>query len=558
MITNKTAQDGERLGHEIACANLLVVPKDQFIVQMATDAFFDEIDPSVSIPNDVSVSGLLTEASSNLSKLQEMEIDRFITLTTNGLQAMVQRIQTLVVPAAKEVSQKIRDDIAGTLLSPKVDITAYTLPELLESPGFVEHLLYEYGNYVPLKEYRSVDLGNIDKATIKSWVMDNPHFDEHYMSSYFEKMDSDDNSLVMAFYCIFGSSILDIQNTPIVNWQYNPDGVILALYAYLMTGYLCKNPEAPENDDCTIEEWNNIMGGLHSYFGYLLTRIIKHRASMRKDNRMVLKIHRDGDGPTSAVVNPDVYNAWLAGGGSVMDLIGAMISNVQPNDIVPALFASEKAQNFTEVAERWYKRRKIAAEMGNTTRLTNIYRDEFTPSIVGQNISEDEKYKTLYSVSGFSRNDVEVALATEMSKFSYPELMDVERAVSKLICRIFFKHTQYEAFLKSMDDLSVRFPDFNADEVASLSMIAMAVDWFCSQFTLEPVELIPTEVSELQDTSLVEPPVEIEEVGDDRPEPATAEDDSEEDTSSEVEEGEEEDDPVTDEGMTDEPQVSAA
>lgn len=178
-------------------------------------------------------------------------------------------------------------------------------------------------------------------------------------------------------------------------------------------------------------------------------------------------------------VNGDLYNQWLAAGGSPEVLFGAYVSgdySIEGSDYDALLKNAEKHK------AAWRRQFGILqseqmARAYNTTivALRNAVLKEIE-SIPDENLM-------------VSRDVLKDRLLTMLENVQSSEIDDLYELARRVVCRVMFAHTQAEAILAEIDNIAYKNPSMDVKEVALLATIAIVSRWVAKLITVSTFKL---------------------------------------------------------------------
>lgn len=261
------------------------------------------------------------------------------------------------------------------------------------------------------------------------------------------------------------------------NSRISIDAVIIA---HLIAKALSKR-EAPEN--YTKSKYDEAISSVMGASGQRLYRAIKQREQDAKNQQLVLAYgYNLVDSPLGGrprfvspyggviVVNGDVYNEYLEKGGSPEALMGAAGLN-QPRDLGEILARNE------ELLAAYKRREAIVQEQlsaGRFARVVEMVRTEVFRFL--NSLDESEMVR--------SRDEYAKVIREELATFRTNDIESLWYFVRRLICRVFFPHTNALRCLTKIDDVATRMPDADVKIATFHATIEMLVDW-----TFEQVEV---------------------------------------------------------------------
>jgi hypothetical protein len=168
-------------------------------------------------------------------------------------------------------------------------------------------------------------------------------------------------------------------------------------------------------------------------------------------------------------VNGDVYNQYLKDGGTPEALFGAANSGMTGFD------AKDLIENNGKYAESWRRTFELIRTASDYKRF-NYFLDGLRQAMLTQIEELDESLRM--ADNGLYRQ----RLVTELTNIKGGGIKEPWKIARKLVCRVFFPHTDAERILSAIDAQSKAHPELDVREAATLALIETVSKWVATQF----------------------------------------------------------------------------
>lgn len=223
--------------------------------------------------------------------------------------------------------------------------------------------------------------------------------------------------------------------------------------------------------------YKDIINRLYSeVLNIIAIKIEKHNNEI-KTNKLVKTFEND----YTIVVNAEVYDVFIDGGGSPEVLFGLILNKPQN---VTGLIRSNIELNQDDYLKSWNNKVKVS-------RMNNKF-------------GELKKYKTLYSISlkhlfevllpsdleelvKINLPEAEIALDEILKREPIDEIMDTRYMAKEVLEHILFPDTNFERFTNYMLEYKKLDPQLTPKEAASFASVDMIMDYLLQQVNSEDI-----------------------------------------------------------------------
>ena len=259
------------------------------------------------------------------------------------------------------------------------------------------------------------------------------------------------------------------------------DSVIIA---HMLARGLLKRDKPEGADERTFE---SAVSSIIGASGHRLQRAMQQRELDKKNRQLVIAYgyvqggaspvavangNRFGS-PTTGhiVVNGDLYNEYLEAGGTPEALMGGAYIN-QPTQM------DEILRRHDELTKTYKSREATISEQLVSARFTRVL-DMIRVEVFRYLGTLDERELTR------SREDIVLAIREELSLFRNRDLDALWFFVRRLICRVFFPHTNALRCLTKLDEVATRMPDVDVQVASFHATLEMMIDWLFEQIIIK-------------------------------------------------------------------------
>lgn len=252
-----------------------------------------------------------------------------------------------------------------------------------------------------------------------------------------------------------------------------------ALAVFLGANQLMAHDEAPEGLDVSLGQYRTYLAQVREQAAAALGYRLKNANAAISAKTLVISapVKASATDKVSGViaVNGDVYNQWLAEGGTPEALLGAVLTGVAPHydRLLPQVDQLASAWNIAVGALE--TKAKFARQAGLLDGLRTALID------VARELTD----------GGTIDNDIYGLIDERLRHFHVKDLDDVYGVARKAVCRIFFPHTDAEKILNAMDAVCASKPDMPKREAALLVMIDYVTEWVSQGISVTSTAVIP-------------------------------------------------------------------
>ncbi|HWT40897.1 MAG TPA: hypothetical protein VN081_06575 [Dongiaceae bacterium] len=245
-----------------------------------------------------------------------------------------------------------------------------------------------------------------------------------------------------------------------------------AMLIMLLANQLAQH--VPDSINMSLDSFNSYLATILSQAGAQVQRIMRRRQELQQQKVLVLSRPSRHADYGNLIVNGDVYNAWLADGGTPEILMGAVVAGRSENY---QMLLTEKTANETSyraVAE--HLKSELAYAKFNA--LMKSFRESMTQII--NNMDDDECV--------VPRSVYHANLAFRLTRIHLDDVNDLIIPTRKIVCRTLWAHTDAEKYLEAMEAQTRAHPNLPMREAALLAAIDITVEWMMGQLTMAPAK----------------------------------------------------------------------
>jgi hypothetical protein len=251
----------------------------------------------------------------------------------------------------------------------------------------------------------------------------------------------------------------------------------------LLTYLLAKRfvDDIPEGLNVNLDDYRLYVTSLMAQAGVQIVNSIRRRSDNDKMNYMVMDYPRyfgsDGIPEGVVTVNGDVYKRWITAGGTPEAIFGAIYRSAE-NKSYGGLLADRD-----EHVGNWRKAMNLLKSKADADRF-GFFLEGMREALVKQ-IGELPEDLRCCETSTYKKRLVEhLVKVKEGGK-------DVPWAIArKLVCRIFFPHTEAERVLWAIADETKNNPEMDVREAALLATIGIVSDWVMDQVRIDSAGMV--------------------------------------------------------------------
>jgi hypothetical protein len=241
-----------------------------------------------------------------------------------------------------------------------------------------------------------------------------------------------------------------------------------AMLIMLLANQLAQH--VPDSINMSLDSFNGYMATILSQAGAQVQRILRRRQELQQQKVLVLSRPSRHADYGNLIVNGDVYNEWLAAGGTPEILMGAVIAGRSENF---QMLLTEKTLNevsYRSVAE--HLKSELAYAKFNA--LLKSFRESMTQIINNMDDNECVVPRSVYHTN----------LAYRLTRIHLDDVNDLIIPTRKIVCRTLWAHTDAEKYLEAMEAQTRAHPNLPMREAAFLAAIDITVEWLMGQLTL--------------------------------------------------------------------------
>lgn len=424
---------------------------------VAVEDHFDEINQDSTPAVDDSREAIVNNLFTAISKIQFN--------TTN-----------IIIPAVKAMHSKYAN-MQQAVQQAEYAVKSWRYLSPHDNPVLVNHINTRYTT-VPLKEsYTSYALNQINAdAIIENMAINNPHLEQEEVTEWALQVGAE--RIEAVWHSLFGTPGPVIPTgLPYLSLQSAPFNVDDILVAYFICGHYMNNPEQVPGEDVDLGDWEHTMQCLHEMFGFYLMRAYLRRAENREDGLLILKneaINAIETRRAVVVVNGDVFDPWIIGGGDFQAVLGAAIENNGASHLKHIVAQADK------YIARWHAVypmiKQAAIDFADRTCINNVI-------ATFREVSQDELLKDRWS------QDIELKLKDALRYLRRDDYENPYKVFSTLVCRVYFPEATYIEYLDAIDSFGQDFPKASIRELNTQATITLVAIFLAMQMAVE--EFVP-------------------------------------------------------------------
>lgn len=303
-----------------------------------------------------------------------------------------------------------------------------------------------------------------------------------------------DNELAEWVNEIGASFVIDTYNRYLLSPEHRPDssfsmgdinslmtldamGRKRALIIHIMANRLQK--EVMEGISMRLGAYEIMMAEIYSQTGRILNRILEKRERAIQLNTVVIQWPVTGSEYATApneftdlTVNADVYDKWLNAGGTPEALLGAAISDMQPDyDVL-----LEKREEY----ERMWNNRMLLVNAQNEARRFSVMADSIQYAV-----SKEIADLTDEVSGGMDKANMQVALTACIRKLTNTCLSDLVGCLRDIVCDVIYPDTNAKDLLRRIDEIHRNNPRYTPREAAGVAYLEHVVRWLTTLLDID-------------------------------------------------------------------------
>ncbi len=233
--------------------------------------------------------------------------------------------------------------------------------------------------------------------------------------------------------------------------------------------------ETPEGVEVSAAEFAEAVAIQMSQAGRRIYRIVSQREAFIRQQRLILSMPTASQTNRPIIVVGEVYNQYLKEGGKPEWLMGACLAGERAPTPNTLNAESEMFQRMYERAERLHKSQNNAKRV---SAMVSGMRKQLLTYISAVDESDKSIIIDTKEVLRKRANEVleSVAVHANLSTYEY---------VRKVVCSVFFPHTQSFRILSDIDAHAAKNPSLTPREAATLTTIDLVCEWVASQIEVK-------------------------------------------------------------------------
>ncbi len=433
---------------------------------VAVEEHFDDINQDSTPANDDSREAVVNNLFNAISKIQ------FNT-------------SNIIIPAVKAMHQTYAS-MQQSVAQPEYAVKPWRYLAPHDSPVLVNHVNTRYVNVRPKDTYETYELAPVTAdAIIEMMAINNPHLEQEEVTEWALQVGSE--RITAVWNSLFSQpGPLAPAGLPYLSATAAPFNVDDILTAYFICGHYIDNPESVPGVSVDLEDWQHTMKLMHEMFGFYLMRAYLRRAEAREDGELILR--NDAINPIETrravvIVNGDVFDPWIVGGGDFQAVLGAAIENTGVTNL---RYIEAGADKFIA---RWHAIypliKQSAIDYAERQCINNViatFREISLSDLLKDRWSQELEPKLKESLRYLRRDDYE----------------NPYKVFSTLVCRVYFPEETYVEYLDSIDSLGQDFPKATVRELNTQATLSLVALFLSKQIEIEEFlpEIDPTAVEQ--------------------------------------------------------------
>lgn len=242
-----------------------------------------------------------------------------------------------------------------------------------------------------------------------------------------------------------------------------------ALVAFLGAHSLLEGEVVPEGLSMDLPSYRSYLSGVKEQAGVRLNYLHGQANTRVKSKQLVISAPRARAGlpvTGTVVVCGEVYNQWLAEGGSPEALFGAIKAGATLQYDVLLAGAAEFAADWTRAMALLEQQSQFELQAVTVQGMRNALVDLL------REIPEDQL--------AASPEEMISRINERLTHFHLKDVNEIYATARKAVCRVFYPHTDAEKILNAMEAVCEAKPDLEPREAALLVLMDYVVDWVAS------------------------------------------------------------------------------
>lgn len=481
MLKRPTLSVAAPVARALTEYNLQLSPKsDHYPVGIAAGHIRSAVDSdyqNLTSDRAAALTALVQRSNETVGEREAEEFDELTTLMAQGLERMLKTVRGVVVPFCKSVKESY-DAIGENTRVPKLEVKPFVFHGIHSEPGLTTHVLEQYSRVQQRDSYRTFIMDCPSTATLVEWIAANKHVDSDITHDWLAQVSDHDQELCVVWGELFGHRReLYPADMGIGSRGRLPFTVDQLLMAYLLTAYLCHEPQDVSGESVSIDEWESAIGRLHTLVGSLLSQAYQFRARSRQQERVVFRydVTQTQEGQSVTVwANGDVYADWLEAGGSVKQLLGAAV-------MAPTRMTAKDLADVKDDLETQWDRKHYILRQAALDRYLSKRRDTLRSILIYRVAGEESENAIADALPEIGYNELSERVTREVKALREEDLDDPWRTITSLVCNVYYPNTPYREFLLAMDRTAKTHPDMPPRELATLATVEMTAQWLVKQ-----------------------------------------------------------------------------
>lgn len=225
-------------------------------------------------------------------------------------------------------------------------------------------------------------------------------------------------------------------------------------------------PEVTGLSGLSSSKYTFILKGLQEVSGAALYVAFEFKQSQDKTGKLIDKVDKK-----CVYVNKSVFDRFMADGGDIETILGAVISGDKK------VYVEDIVENIEKYKLAWTYHVTLAKQNAESSMLIDIRRgiSDFVRTYV--RTAEDDVVKA--NVTKILDNTNEF-----VSHVYNPELKDIDILAMKAVCKCIYNHTDSIEILRGVNEAMTNNPDISKEDALNLSVLNYVACWFADQIDI--------------------------------------------------------------------------
>lgn len=469
MLTNSTLESSINLATKLAKKNVTVTPKESTPLSQLVNASYYPNPTDVTLQASADVRLIKGSTFKNAQGVCEHDLilDEATDVISDVIKFNLNNARNVVNPLIKDIVEETKKELDSLeqVGSPKCQIVPETYHSVW-SNGILIDLVKAYDEVIAYDMKLSLYIQTPTdyeelKGLLKTGIARLDREIEDFVNTLSEER------VRYVFNELFGSvsegnvrSLLNVVSH--YGGRYNYENILLTFL--FSKGMMQK---VPDNVNMSLEEYKAYISTILEQSGRSLNRVLEKRLKDLDRKVLIYTLPLDVDmnftHNTSISVNGDVYESWLKEGGEPEIILGSLIT--------------DRTTNYNELLVKkdyyktsWFKHEKTIRLVAINKRLNNA--TESFKKVMLKTIAELDDNVRMADDAVYRNR-----LLESLNSLSNDWFNDIYSNVRRIVCYVFFPHTDSLSILTTIDEISAQYPEMEIREVGCLAVINIVADW---------------------------------------------------------------------------------